>query len=88
MAINAVLVGDEHPSWGRSYMEHLVALCDDLTVPEAVRSDARRLRDTPPEPPALLQIGKADRTVEAAAAGLVDWARERVAMLSSGETDR
>jgi HEPN domain-containing protein len=78
MAANAVLCRMERPAWGRSYMEHVVALCDDVSVPEEVRAAARRLRDTAPAPPALVKLGAPDRSVHAAAAVLCDWARQQL----------
>ena len=43
MAWNAVLVDHPDERAGRSYMEHVVALCDDPAAPEAVREAARVL---------------------------------------------
>jgi hypothetical protein len=59
--------------YGRSYMEHVAALAsaDDVPadVPDDVRAAAALLRDTPPAPPALVQLGKPDvRPLEAARA--------------------
>ena len=88
MALNAILIRDERPAWGRSYMEHVVAVCDDATVPESVRAASRQLRDTAPEPPALVKLGSADRAVQVAAGVLLEWARQRVAALSSDETGK
>jgi HEPN domain-containing protein len=79
MALNALLVAEEHPSWGRSYMEHVMALADDATVPEPVREAARLLRDTPPAPPALVTLGKPDLRALEAAQGIISWARQRTA---------
>jgi hypothetical protein len=80
MAWNAVLVvapssGDPY---GRSYMEHVVALAqaDDAGgVPDDVRAAARLLRDTPPRPPDLVTIGKPDMAPLEAARAIADYAR-------------
>jgi HEPN domain-containing protein len=77
MAANAVLWLEEHPSWGRSYMEHVAALADDTGVPAAVREAARVLRETPPQPPALVKLGPPDAATLDAAQAIIDWARER-----------
>ena len=86
MAWNAVLAAtsplDER--YGRSYMEHVTALADDAgsvasDVPEEVRAAARRLRDTPAAPPALITIGKPDLGPLDAARTLVAHARVRAA---------
>jgi hypothetical protein len=48
-------------------MEHVVALAKAEDVPAEVREAAAYLRDTPPLPPTLIQLGKADmRALEAA----------------------
>jgi hypothetical protein len=78
MALNALLVVREEPRWGRSYMEHVQALAGDERAPAAVRAAAALLRDTPPQPPELVTIGKPDlRAVEAARA-ILAWARAGV----------
>jgi HEPN domain-containing protein len=75
MAANALLWQGDRPAWGRSYMEHVIAVCDDGGVPEAIRDAARRLRDTPPAPPELVKLGPPDRSAVEAAAAIVAWAR-------------
>jgi len=82
MAANAVLWLEEHPSWGRSYMEHVAALVDDATVPPEVRAAARQLRETPPQAPALVQLGPPDPATLDAAQVILDWARTRAAAWS------
>ncbi len=77
MAVNALLVGDPHDRWGRSYMDHVRALVDDPTVPAEIRAAALALRDTPPRRPDLVTIGKPDRTVLDAAATIIGWARRQ-----------
>jgi hypothetical protein len=104
MALNAVLVHDEHPrpQWGRSYMEHVVALATcppaDLTddasdiTPEIVQA-AERLRATPTQAPPLVQLGRrgepdpSSAAVLAAAQAIVAWARARVALLAGRTTE-
>ncbi len=56
MAWNAVLINHPNERAGRSYMEHVVALSEDPTTPEAVRAAARLLRESPSVPPALIKL--------------------------------
>jgi hypothetical protein len=77
MALNALLVAAAHDRWGRSYMDHVVALVDDPGAPEDIRAAARLLRDTPPQPPALIPLGKPDLRPLEAARTIADWARAR-----------
>jgi hypothetical protein len=83
MAWNAVLVTAPDERYGRSYMDHVVALAqasdDDTSIPDAVRAAARALRDTPPAPPPLITIGKPDLSALEAARTIVAFARGRVA---------
>jgi len=58
MAWNAVLAHSPDDRFGRSYMEHVVALALDERVPAEVRAAAGVLRDTAPVPPVLVQIGR------------------------------
>ena len=81
MAWNAVLVLAEDPSFGRSYMEHVVALAKDSGSPDEVRAAAELLRDTPPLPPELITLGKPDLRVLDAAKTIVGFATARVAAL-------
>jgi hypothetical protein len=82
MAWNAVLVIAPDDRYGRSYMEHVVALAqtpdDDASIPAGVRAAARLLRDTPSVPPQLITIGKPDLGALEAARTIVDFARARV----------
>jgi len=82
MAWNAVLVIAPDERYGRSYMEHVVALAhapdDDASIPAGVRAAARLLRDTPPVPPQLITIGRPDLSALDAARTIVDFARARV----------
>lgn len=77
MAWNAVMVAAFDDRYGRTYMEHVVALAKDAQVPEQVRRAAERLRDTPPAAPALVTLGKPDLAPLEAARVLVDYARAR-----------
>jgi len=86
MAWNAVLVLAPDARFGRSYMEHVVALAADdgePAVPDDVRAAARLLRDTPPLPPALITLGKPDLRPADAARTILEYARGRVAALQS-----
>ena len=82
MAWNAVLVTTPDDRYGRSYMEHVIALAeapdDDPSIPAPVRAAARLLRDTPPVPPQLITIGKPDMSAREAAKTIVDFARGRM----------
>jgi hypothetical protein len=80
MALNAVLVleEDRHPAWGRSYMEHVVALAGEPLAPDEVRAAAQLLRDTPPAPPELVPLGKPDLRALEAARLIRSWAADRV----------
>jgi hypothetical protein len=78
MALNAILwriPEASWPGWGRSYMEHVIALATDASAPAEVQEAARLLRDTPPRPPDLVQLGAPDRRALDAARRIVDWAR-------------
>ena len=77
MAWNAVLVLAFDERYGRSYMDHVVALAKDEGVPAPVRSAAARLRDTPSTPPALIQLGRPDMGVLEDARAIVDYARSQ-----------
>ena len=83
MAWNAVLVvaPPSDDRYGRSYMEHVVALAQAPEaggggdIPDDVRGAAHLLRDTPPRPPDLVTIGKPDMAPLDAARTIVDYAR-------------
>jgi hypothetical protein len=78
MAWNAVLVSTPDDRYGRSYMEHVVALAqtpaDDRSIPADVRAAAQLLRDTPTQPPPLIAIGKPDLSALEAARRILDFA--------------
>ncbi len=58
MAWNAVLVHHPDERAGRSYMDHVTALCDDPAAPDEVKAAARSLRQTPAAAPALIPLGR------------------------------
>jgi HEPN domain-containing protein len=45
MALNAALIVEPEPSWGRTYVEHVRALAEDARVPQAVRDACRAVLD-------------------------------------------
>jgi hypothetical protein len=87
MAWNAVLAAAPDAAasealvarYGRSYMDHVVALAGAADVPDDVRAAAAFLRDTPPAPPELVTLtapGHPDlRALEAARAIVAHAAR-------------
>lgn len=77
MALNAVLLADDAKAarYGRSYMDHLVALAGDATAPGEARAAAQRLLGTPARPPTLVKIGTPDATCIADAATIIAYAR-------------
>ena len=82
MAWNAVLVTTPDERYGRSYMDHVVALAqtpdDDASIPATVRAAARLLRETPAAPPQLITLGKADLSALEAARTILEFARTKV----------
>jgi hypothetical protein len=78
MAWNAVLVIAPDERYGRSYMDHVVALAqtpdDDAAIPATVRAAARLLRETPGTPAQLITIGKPDLSALEAARVIVEFA--------------
>jgi hypothetical protein len=83
MAWNAVLSLRQDERFGRSYMEHVVALSADEESPEPVRAAAQALREIPPAPPELITLGKPDMRARDAAAAIIAYARERVTSLQA-----
>lgn len=81
MAWNAVLHGivdgDERARYGRSYMDHLRALADDVGVSAHVREAASALVSAPLEQ-VLVQLGSGDVRLAAAATVIVEEALRRV----------
>lgn len=45
MALNGALVVEPNDAWGRSYVDHVAALAEDASAPEAVRAACRVLRE-------------------------------------------
>jgi hypothetical protein len=72
MALNGALLVEPNDAWGRSYVDHLLALARDATVPPRVREACKILSDTPMPGaggPALVAIRTAsgdERVLEAA----------------------
>jgi hypothetical protein len=75
MAWNAVLTLHPDEAAGRSYMEHVVALSNDASVPVEIRAAAQRLRDTPARQPELVTLGKPDLGPAHDARAILDHAR-------------
>jgi hypothetical protein len=78
MALNAVLCltpEADWPPWGRSYMDHVSGLASDAGAPADVQAAATFLRDTPPQAPTLIQLGRPDRRPLEAAGTIITWAR-------------
>jgi hypothetical protein len=79
MAWNAVLVDHPDERAGRSYMDHVVALCSDPAAPDAVQAAARELRDASMARPALVTLtppgAGPDLAMVRAARTIVDHAR-------------
>jgi HEPN domain-containing protein len=70
MALNAALVVEPDDSWGRSYVDHLLALARAQGVPARVREASKILVETPlSEPGGLITLRSApgdERVLEAA----------------------
>ncbi len=79
MALNAILALAQDARYGRSYMEHVVALADDEAATPDARAAATFLRATPASPPPLVTIGKPDLRVLDEARKIVAYARRRAA---------
>ncbi len=79
MALNALLVDAPNAAYGRSYMDHVVALSGDQTADPSLRAAAQHLRDTGPAAPALITISKIDLGPWDNARVIVEDARRRVA---------
>jgi HEPN domain-containing protein len=47
MALNAALIVEPNETWGRSYVDHLLAVAVDPSVPLQVRESCGRLTETP-----------------------------------------
>lgn len=55
-ALNAALLLEPNPAWGRSYMDHVRALAVDEGVPEAVRAAAQKLVHADPNDRTLVLL--------------------------------
>ncbi|MDX2024152.1 MAG: hypothetical protein SF187_28180 [Deltaproteobacteria bacterium] len=86
MALNALLRVRFKAEWGRSYMDHIVALAQDEREPESVRADAQTLVDTKPMPPELVALGKPDMRSLHAAANITTWAKTRIDSVRAAAT--
>jgi hypothetical protein len=91
MAWNALMAEPEPATsesmiarFGRSYMEHVVALASDEHVAPELRAAAETLRDTPPAPPELIQLGKPDLRVLEAARAIVEHVRATLKSTRTG----
>lgn len=78
MAFTPELTDEAIARFGRSYMEHVVALAGDDQVGPPLRAAAQVLRDTPPAPPELIQIGKPDLSALEAARAIVEHVRATI----------
>jgi HEPN domain-containing protein len=77
MAWNAVLVGVEDESYGRSYMDHLRALAADERVDDQVRTAARQLLEVPLATN-IIPLGRGDTRMADCARAIIVEARRRV----------
>jgi len=69
MALNAALLVEPNEAWGRSYVEHVEALADDPSVPEAVRAASRSVLDAKPPSSGVVSLRTPrtqERTLDAA----------------------
>ena len=85
MALNALLRLRFRAEWGRSYMDHIVALSQDMQEPESVRLAAQTLVDTKPMAPELVTLGKPDMQVLEAAKLITNWVKTRVQTLMAAQ---
>jgi HEPN domain-containing protein len=76
MAVNGILVSSEEPdpNYGRSYMDHLTALRDDVSTHETVRAAARALLEAPMQSD-VVQLGPGDTRMASYAHEILDYAR-------------
>lgn len=86
MALNGLLRVRFKPDWGRSYMDHIVALAQDEREPQEVRIDAQTLVDTKPMPPELVALGKPDMRALQAATNITHWVKTRIQNLRTAAT--
>ena len=86
MALNALLCLRFRPDWGRSYMDHIVALAQDNDAPEAIRHAAQTLVDTKPQTPELIALGKPDLRVFEASNQIANWVKTVVQTLRAAHS--
>lgn len=85
MALNALLRLRYRAEWGRSYMDHIVALALDTQEPQNIRLAAQTLVDTKPQAPELVTLGKPDMQVLEAAKLITNWVKARVQTLTAAQ---
>lgn len=56
MALNAALIVEPNDAWGRSYVDHVMALSKDESAPQAVRDGCKVLLETHAPGAALLTL--------------------------------
>lgn len=90
MSLNAVLRQrpPETHAWGRSYMEHVVAVSEAEDVPPEVRSAAATLRTMPAGPPVLVPLGAPDLSSLRAARTVVAWAQQETKAAEARAAER
>lgn len=89
MALNGALCVEPRPAWGRSYVDHLLALSKDAAVPERVRAAAKILIETPLQQPGglvMLRVGRADSRAEKILEAARDVAAHALAVVLRNET--
>jgi hypothetical protein len=69
MALNGALIAEPNERWGRTYVDHLLALTSDSSAPEAVRAASKLLMETQPPGPKVVVLRSKEhdmRVLEAA----------------------
>jgi hypothetical protein len=56
MALNGALIVRPNEEWGRTYVQHVRALTDDASAPEAVRAAARRILEQKPSTGPIVRL--------------------------------
>jgi HEPN domain-containing protein len=76
MAVNGILAAlvEPDPSYGRSYMDHLTALRDDISTHDTVRAAAEALLEAPMQTD-LVQVGPGDTRLATCAFEILEYAR-------------
>jgi hypothetical protein len=75
MALNALLWHQPDPAYGRSYMEHLQALCQDSVLSEELRAAATRLVKLPMNQELVTLGPRGDGSQSDPAALIIDYVR-------------